>query len=60
VHFEHLLGKRGVTTTPLLPAGKAQFGDEIIDVISDGDLIPLGASIAVAEVNGSEVVVRAI
>ena len=60
VHFEHLLGKRGVTTTPLLPAGKAQFGDEIIDVISDGDLIPLGASVAVAEVNGSEVVVRAI
>jgi membrane-bound serine protease (ClpP class) len=60
VHFEHLLGKRGVTTTPLLPGAKAQFGDEIIDVVSDGELIPLGAAVAVTEVHGNEVVVRAI
>jgi membrane-bound serine protease (ClpP class) len=60
VHFEHLLGKRGVTTTPLLPAGKAQFGDETVDVISDGELVPIGAAIAVSEVHGNEVVVRTI
>ncbi len=60
VHFEHLLGKRGVTTTPLLPAGKAQFGDEIVDVISDGELVPVGTAIAVSEVHGNEVVVRTI
>ena len=60
VHFEHLLGKRGVTTTPLLPSGKAQFGDEVVDVMSDGELIQVGTAIAVAEVHGNEVVVRKI
>ncbi len=60
VHFEHLLGKRGVATTPLLPSGKAQFGDEIVDVISNGELIQVGSAVAVAEVHGNEVVVRAI
>lgn len=60
VHFEHLLGKRGIATTPLLPAGKAQFGDEIVDVISDGELVPIGTAIAVCEVHGNEVVVRTI
>jgi membrane-bound serine protease (ClpP class) len=60
VHFEHLLGKRGVTTTPLLPSGKAQFGDEVVDVMSDGELIQVGTAIAVAEVHGNEVMVRKI
>jgi membrane protein implicated in regulation of membrane protease activity len=60
VHFEHLLGKGGVAVTPLLPAGKAQFGDEMVDVISDGDLIRPGTALVVVEVNGNEVVVRAV
>ncbi len=60
VHFDHLLGKRGVTTTPLLPSGKAQFGDETVDVTSDGDVIAAGADVAVVDVRGNEVVVRMI
>lgn len=58
VHWDYLVGKRGVTVTPLTPSGKAQFGDELVDVISDGDLVPAGADIRVAEVRGNEVVVR--
>jgi membrane-bound ClpP family serine protease len=58
-HFEHLAGKRGLTTTPLVPAGKAQFGDELVDVVSTGgELIPKGSPIIVEEIVGSRVVVR--
>ena len=42
------------------PSGKANIDDELIDVISDGDLIPLGAEIEVVEVRGTRVLVRAI
>lgn len=58
--FDHLLHKRGKTMTPLTPAGKARFGDEYIDVISDGDFLPRDADVYVIETSGSRVVVRAV
>ena len=36
------LGMHGVTRTPLRPAGKAQFGDQILDVITQGEMIDKG------------------
>lgn len=57
--YEHLTGKRGITATPLVPAGKAQFGDELVDVVSTGgELIPKGSPIIVEEIAGNRVVVR--
>jgi membrane-bound serine protease (ClpP class) len=56
--FDHLHGKRGVTSTPLVPAGKAQFGDELVDVRSDGEFLPKGSPVVVADVTGNIVVVR--
>jgi hypothetical protein len=58
VAWDHLQGKRGVTSTPLVPGGKAQFGDEVIDVISNGELIAKGTPVVVEEVAGNHVVVR--
>ncbi len=58
VSWGHLAGKTGVTTTPLVPAGKAQFGDELIDVISDGEMLERGTPVYVAEVLGNRVIVR--
>jgi membrane-bound serine protease (ClpP class) len=58
VTLDHLAGKRGVTTTPLVPAGKVQFGDELVDCISNGELIAKGTAVMVEEVAGSRVVVR--
>lgn len=56
--FRFLNGKRGQTTTPLVPSGKARFGDEIVDVISDGEHIPRNTPVLVSEVRGNRVVVR--
>lgn len=58
--FDHLLHKRGTTLTPLTPAGKARFGDDYVDVISDGQFLPRDASVYVIETSGSRVVVRAL
>ena len=57
-HFEHLLGQEGVTTTLLTPSGKARFGDELIDVTSESDVIDRGTMVRVVGVRGSRVVVK--
>lgn len=56
--WDHLLHKRGVAMTPLVPAGKVQFGDDLVDCISNGELVAKGTSVVVEEVAGSRVVVR--
>jgi membrane-bound ClpP family serine protease len=58
VSLDHLAAKRGITVTPLVPAGKVQFGDELVDCISNGELIAKGTSVVVEEVAGNRVVVR--
>jgi membrane-bound ClpP family serine protease len=60
VHWDHLLGQRGVAITQLTPSGKARFGEARVDVISDSDVVPRGADVLVVEVRGNEVLVRAI
>lgn len=57
VSWNHLMGKTGKTTTQLTPSGKARFGDDILSVISDGDLVEKGANVYVVEVQGSRIVV---
>ncbi len=58
--YDHLLGELGTALTPLVPAGKALFGGEPIDVVSDGGLIEKDAHIEVIDVVGYRVVVRAV
>ncbi len=60
VAFDHLQNKRGLTVTPLVPAGKVQFGDELVDCVSNGDLIAKGTPVMVEEIAGNRVVVRKI
>ena len=57
VHRTHLMGKSGQAVTQLVPAGKAQIGNELIDVITDGRLIERGQVIRVIEVTGNRVLV---
>ena len=58
VDYEHLYDQVGRTRTQLTPSGKAMFDDELVDVISDGQLIPKGTEVRVIEVSGSRVVVE--
>jgi len=53
-----LLGTTGVAETNLRPSGKGRFGEQLIDVVTEGDLIQKGAAITITEVQGSRVVVK--
>ena len=57
-NYDGLLGQRGTTTTPLVPAGKARIGNELVDVVSDGDLIEKESLIEVVQVIGYKIVVK--
>ncbi len=56
--FEHLSGATGVATSPLRPAGKARFGDQIVGVVSDGRSVDSGADVRVVSVLGNRIVVE--
>jgi len=53
-----LVGQRGVAVTPLRPAGTAMFGKRRLDVVTEATFVPQGATVEVAAVEGSRVVVR--
>jgi membrane-bound serine protease (ClpP class) len=57
---QSLVGRQGVAMTVLRPAGKAQIGEEFVDVVSDGPFISSGRKIEVLAVAGNRVVVREI
>jgi len=52
-----LLGTTGVAETNLRPSGKGRFGEQLVDVVTEGDLIERGAPITITNVEGSRVVV---
>jgi membrane-bound serine protease (ClpP class) len=58
VNFQDLVGSQGTTTTQLTPSGKARFGDLLVDVIADSEVIPPGAAIEVVAVRGNRVLVK--
>jgi membrane-bound ClpP family serine protease len=47
-----------VVLTPLHPGGKARFGDEILDVVSQGDPIESGRTVRVIGHRGFEAIVE--
>ncbi|MCI0498436.1 MAG: hypothetical protein L0Y36_01965 [Planctomycetales bacterium] len=53
-------GQTGKAVSTLRPAGKAKFGNSIVDVVADGAFIEKGKHICVREVHGNRVVVSEI
>jgi membrane-bound serine protease (ClpP class) len=53
-------GRMGVTLSTLRPGGKAQFGEEILDVISQGDMVPKGTPVRIIGNTGTEALVEVI
>ena len=60
VHWEHLNGKAGTTTTKCVPSGKARIGDTIVNVQSAGGMIEENQMVRVVSVRGNLVIVEAI
>lgn len=53
-----LIGLQGTAISNLRPGGKAQFGDQLLDVLSRGDLIPKGRRVKIVGYSGHEAVVE--
>lgn len=53
-----LLGREGVALSALHPGGKAQFGEEVLDVITWGDLIEKGTRVRIVAFSAREPVVE--
>jgi membrane-bound serine protease (ClpP class) len=56
--YRSLVGQRGVTVTPLRPAGTTDFDGRRVDTVSEGVMIDRGRAVRVVSVEGSRVVVR--
>jgi membrane-bound serine protease (ClpP class) len=52
------IGQVGVAISQLRPGGKAQFGDAIIDVITQGELLHKGARVRIISHSGTEAIVE--
>ncbi|KOY80946.1 NfeD family protein [Lysinibacillus macroides] len=58
VNRTELLGQVGKTLTPLRPSGTMVFGNERIDVVSEGGYIDVNKHVEIVKVEGSRIVVR--
>lgn len=55
--FEKFLGEVGLAQTMLRPSGKAMFGEEILDVVTEGDMILKDTKVKIIRVEGNRIVV---
>jgi membrane-bound serine protease (ClpP class) len=53
-----LVGRRGITVTPLRPTGRVRFGRDEVDVITEGEYVAANQEVEVTVVQGPLVVVR--
>lgn len=53
------VGLEGIAVSVLRPGGKAQFGDRVLDVMTQGELIEKGARVRIIRHSGREAVVEA-
>jgi len=58
--YSHLVGMRGVATTHLRPAGKAEIDHELLDVIAEAEPLDRGTPLMVVEACANRVIVRAV
>jgi membrane-bound serine protease (ClpP class) len=57
---ERRLGEIGVAVSILRPGGKAQFGDDLLDVMTQGDMIAKGSRVRIVGHSGTEAIVEAV
>ena len=52
------IGQTGVAISPLCPGGKARFGDELLDVITRGEMVEKGRPVKIIGHSGPNAVVE--
>ncbi len=52
------IGDVGTAVSPLRPSGKMQFGDLMVDVVTEGDFVETGCDVKVIGKQGARVIVR--
>ncbi len=57
-HFQVEIGDRGIADSALRPAGRARFGENYIDVVTEGAFVDSGTEVRVLKVTGNRVLVR--
>ncbi len=55
-----LVGQDGVALSDLRPAGVARFGNDRVDVVSEGDFVNAGTPVHVLRVEGNRITVRSL
>lgn len=56
--YSEFIGQTGVVKTELRPSGTGVFGNNKLDVVSEGSYIEKGEKVKIIAVNGSRIVVR--
>ncbi|MCB9666692.1 MAG: NfeD family protein [Myxococcales bacterium] len=56
--LDALLGAHGVTITPLRPSGVVEFGQQRIDVVTDGSYLEPHSPVRVVRIEGNRIVVE--
>ena len=54
----YAVGDWGTADSPLRPAGKARFGDEFVDVVTEGSFVEKGKQVRILSIRGNQVTVR--
>jgi membrane-bound serine protease (ClpP class) len=54
------VGHQGVAISNLRPGGKAQFGEDILDVITQGEMITKGQAVRIIGHSGAEAIVESV
>jgi membrane-bound serine protease (ClpP class) len=56
--FPVAIGDWGIADSPLRPAGKAKFGNDYVDVVTEGVFVDVGQRVRVIDISGNRVMVR--
>lgn len=55
--YERLVGKQGIAFSYLRPSGKIKVGDELLDVVTEGEFIEKDTPVKVIQIEGSRIIV---
>ena len=58
INYSTMIGTEGVALTVLRPAGTAEFGNQRLDVVTEGEFLDKGARIKIVRTEGRRVIVE--